>query len=179
LSRISREAAARFALRSLTAGIFLLAAGLLLFQHIETLSWSSTLGTVDRLVLAPASDPEDSRSPGERFRPQVTYSYEVAGESYTAEQLSVFDWIYRDRRRASQYLSRFDIAQRNRVPVYYNPDDPGEAVLIRHIPWLRLEVVLAILILVILPTAVVAFSFVDLLRGGRSREGDQSRGRFW
>jgi hypothetical protein len=40
-------------------------------------------------------------------------------------------------------------------------------------------VVLAILILVILPTAVVAFSFVDLLRGGRSREGDESRGRFW
>jgi hypothetical protein len=170
---------ARFVLRSLTAGIFLLAAGLLLFQHMKTLNWPSTLGTVDRLVVAPVSDPEDSRSPGERFRPQVTYSYEVEGQSYTADRLSVFDWIYRDRQRATQYISRFDIEQRGRVPVYYNPDDPGEAVLIRHLPWQRLEVVLAALFLVVLPTAVVAFSFMDLLRGGRSREGDHSRGRFW
>ncbi|MEX2443890.1 MAG: DUF3592 domain-containing protein [Alkalispirochaeta sp.] len=179
MSRISREAAARFALRSLTAGIFLLAAGLLLSQHIETLQWPSTLGTVERVVLAPASDPDDSRSPGERFRPQVSYTYEVDGKTYTAEHVAVFDWIYRDRRRASEYLQQFDIAARNRVPVYYDPENPEEAILIRHIPWRRLEVMLALLVLVILPVSVVAFSLVDLIRGGRSREGDHSRGRFW
>ena len=179
MSRRTREVALRFTLRSLTAGFFLLAAGLLLSQHLRTLQWPSTLGTVDRLVIAPSSDPEDSRSPGERFRPEVSYSYDVDGESYSADQLAVFDWIYRDRERAASYLNRFDIAQRNRVPVYYNPDDPGEAVLIRHLPWQRVEVLLALLILIILPVGVVAFSFVDLLQTKTGRNDDTSRGRFW
>ncbi|MFW5695132.1 MAG: DUF3592 domain-containing protein [Alkalispirochaeta sp.] len=179
MSRISRVAAIRFTLRSLTAGFFLLAAGLLLSQHLQTLQWPSSLGTVDRVVIAPSSDPDDSRSPGEQFRPEVSYTYEVDGESYTSQRLGVFNWIYRDRRRASAYLERFDIAARNRIPVYYNPDDPEESILIRHIPWRRVEVVLAVLFLVVLPVSVVAVSLVDLIRGGRSRDGDTSRGRFW
>lgn len=166
-------------LRSLTAGFFLLAAGLLLYQHLETRQWPSTLGTVDRLVIAPSSDPDDSRSPGERFRPEVSYSYEVDGEPYSAKQLAVFDWVYRDRERAASYLDRFDIAQRNRVPVYYNPDDPGEALLIRDLPVRRFEVLLAILLLVILPVGVVTFSLIDLLRAGTTQRNDTSRGRFW
>ncbi len=169
----------RFALRSLTSAFFLLAAGLLLYQHIETLQWESTLGTVERVVIAPSSDPDDSRAPGERFRPEVTYRYDVDGEEFTGEELAVFDWIYRDQERASAYLDRFDIEQRNRVPVFYNPDEPSEAVLIRDLPVHRIEVLLAFLVLIILPLAVVGFSLVDLLRGGRSRADDTSRGRFW
>lgn len=181
MSRLARAAAIRFALRSLTAGFFLLAAGLLLFQHLETLQWPSTLGTVERVVVAPSSDPDDSRSPGEQFQPQVSYSYEVEGETYTSEQLSVFKWIYPNRRRATAYLDRFDIDARARVPVYYDPQNPEDAILIRHLPLQRLEVLLALLVLVILPVGVVLFSLVDFLRVARSGNGntDTSRGRFW
>ena len=86
MSQISREPIIRFALRSLTSAFFLLAAGLLLYQHLETLQWPSTLGTVERLVIAPSSDPDDSRAPGERFRPEVTYRYDVDGEEFTGEE---------------------------------------------------------------------------------------------
>ncbi len=180
MTRIARAAAIRFALRSLTAGFFLLAAGLLLSQHLQTLQWPSTLGTVDRVVIAPSSDPDDSRSPGEQFQPQVSYSYEVDGEMYTSEQLGVFDWIYRNRQRAAAYLDQFDIDARARVPVYYDPQHPEEAILIRHLPWYRVEVLLGVLVLIMLPLGVVLFSLIDLLRvSDRSRGEDTSRGRFW
>jgi len=174
-----RVAAIRFALRSLTAGFFVLAAGLLLSQHLQTLRWPSALGTVERVVIAPTSDPDDSRSPGEQSRPHVVYSYEVGGMTYTSEQVGVFNWIYRNRQRAAAYLDRFDIVARARVPVYYNPENPEDAILIRDLPWYRFEVLLGLLVLLILPVVVVLFSFFDLLRAGRSGDNDESRGRFW
>lgn len=179
MNRPTRVAAIRFALRSLTAGFFVLAAGLLLSQHLQTLRWPSTLGMVDRVVIVPTSDPDDSRSPGEQFRPHVVYSYEVDGVTYTSEQVGVFNWIYRNRQRAAAYLDQFGIAARARVPVYYNPDNPEDAILIRDLPWYRVEVLLGLLVLIILPVGVVLFSLVDLIRVGRSRSNDTSRGRFW
>ena len=156
-----------------------MAAVLLLSQHRTTMGWPATLGTVERLVIVPTGDPNDSRAPGERFQPQVTYRYEVDGEYYEAEKISVFDWVYRNEERARLYLERFDIRAGERIPVYFNPETPEEAVIVRDIPWGRLEVILAVVVLIGLPVAVVAFSLFDLVRGGASRRDDQSRGRFW
>lgn len=174
-----RAALIRFGLRSLTALFFLLAAGVLLGQHLRTLDWPATLGTVERMVIARAGDAADSRAPGERFQPAVSYRYEVDGTTYEATQIAVFDWIYPTRAGAERYMRRFGIETGARVPVYVNPEDPEESILIRHLPLRRLEVILAILFLVVLPLSVVVFSLLDVMRGGGHRGDDRSRGRFW
>lgn len=174
-----RNAIIRLTLRSVTAGFFLLAAALLLNQHWATLEWSVTLGTVTAASTAPVGDPEDSRAPGERFQPRVAYTYSVDGEDYEAETIAVFDWIFSSKQRASSYLSRYGIRQGERIPVYYDPAQPSTSIIIRSIPLRRLEVILGFVLLVLLPIGVVAFSILDVVRGGRSRSDDSSRGRMW
>jgi hypothetical protein len=169
----------RFALRTLTAAFFFLAAGVLLSQFRVWADRPAALGTVEEVVIRLAGDPDDSRAPGERFQPAVFYRYEVDGTTFEGERIAVFDWIYRNEERARLALAEAGIRRGARIPVYYDPADPSVALLVRSIPWARGEVILALLFLVVLPLAVVLFSLRDLLQGGPSRRDDQSRGRFW
>ena len=178
-----RNALIRLGLRSITAGFFFLAALLLLSRHTATLSWQTVAGTVDEVAIEAVGDPGDSRAPGERFRPAVSYRYTLNSESsgdreYTASAIAVYPWIFADRDRVVAYLERHGIRRGARIPVHYNPDDPADAILVRDIPWRRLEVILAFLFLVLLPAAVVFTSILDFIRGSRRPE-DRSRGRFW
>ncbi len=178
MKRVGR-ALIRFGLRTLTATFFVLSAVLILSRHTETLEWPATLGLIEEFAAVRAGEPGDSRAPGERFRLFALYHYEIDGRLYESTRIAVFDWVYRSAERAGTYGDRFGLGAGERVPVYYNPDDPAEAVLIRHIPWNRAEVLLGVVLLVVLPVCVVLYSLFDVLRGGRSRGDDRSRGRFW
>jgi hypothetical protein len=169
----------RFALRTITAVILGLAAVLILSRYRQAWSWPATLGRVERVVIARAGDPGDSRAPGERFRPEVRYTYSVGGNEYDSHRIGRFEWIYPTEERARRYLRRHDISDGARVSVYYNPQNPDSSLLVRTIPWRRVEVLLGILVLVVLPVGVVAFSIIDLLRGGESRREDRGRGPFF
>jgi hypothetical protein len=94
----------------------------------------ATLGSVEEVVIRRAGDPDDSRAPGERFQPAVFYRYEVDGTTLEGERIAVFEWIYRNEERARFSLERSGIRRGARVPVYYNPDDPSEALLVRSDP---------------------------------------------
>ena len=175
----NRNAWIRLGLRSVTAAFFILGALLLLGRHWVTFSWPSTLGTVERASVMPVGDPEDSRAPGERFQPRVSYRYTVDDTEYTATRVTVFEWVYRNEQRVRDLFADADIRNNQRIPVYYDPDEPETAVLVRGVPWHRLEVILGLLFMVVLPVAVVFFSVVDVVRGGASRRDDESRGRLW
>lgn len=156
-----RNAFIRLILRGITAGFFLVAATLLLGRYWVTLDWPSTLGTVERITYRTVGDPDDSRAPGERFRPEIEVTYTVDGESYRGGTLTVFDWVYRSRERAVQYVERFGIRSGERVPIYYDPENPSRSVVIRHFPWFRVEVILGVLLLIVLPVGVVLFSIFE------------------
>ncbi len=178
-----RNALIRLGLRSVTAGFFFLAAFLLMSRHTATLSWQTVVGTVDEVAIAAVGDPGDSRAPGERFRPAVSYRYTVNGgdtsaREYSGSTIAAYPWIFANRDRVVAYLERHGISRGARVPVHYNPDNPAQAVLVREIPWRRLEVIVAFLFLVLLPAAVMATSVIDFVRG-TGRPEDNSRGRFW
>lgn len=168
----------RLVLRSVTAGFFLLAALILYLQHQEPRGWPTVAGRVEDVAVVTA-DGSGSGGPGERFVPAVAYTYEVGDTRYEARELSRFRWIYWNRDRAELFFRETGLYDGARVEVYYNPQDPAEAVLVRQFPWHRWEVRIAFLVLVILPLGVVGFSVRDFLRGGESRRGDRSRGRFW
>ncbi|MFP4153592.1 MAG: DUF3592 domain-containing protein [Alkalispirochaeta sp.] len=174
-----RIALFRLTLRTITAAFFFLAAVLLLGRFRSTAEWASTLGTVESVSIVPSGDPEDSRAPGDQVRINVTYTFSTEDGEQRGTTVAVFDWIFRNRNRAQRYLDRYGIAPHRRVPVYYAPDDPDQSVLVREIPWRRLEVLGGVLFLVLLPGAVVVFSVIDVVKSGSSRREDGSRGRFW
>jgi hypothetical protein len=174
-----RIALFRFALRTLTAAFFVLAAVLLLGRFRSTAEWTSTLGTVESVSIVPSGDPGDSRAPGDQMKISATYAFFAGNSERTGTTIAVFDWIFRNRDRAHRYIERHGIEAGERIPVYYDPEDPSRSVLVREIPWGRLEVLAGLLFLLILPMAVVIFSVIDVVRGGASRREDGSRGRFW
>jgi hypothetical protein len=174
-----RNALISLGLRSITAGIFLLAAFLLLNRFLTVQSWPTARGVVEFLTIETVGDPEDSRSPGQQARPNVTYRYTVDNQEYTGSTMSAFPWVYRNDDRVVTYLEQHRISLHETVPVHYNPKDPSESILVPDIPWNRLEVILAVVFLVLLPVTIVVTSFVDFLRGGVTRKDDHSRGRFW
>jgi len=174
-----RIALFRLGLRTLTAAFFFLAAVLLLGRFWSTGAWSSTLGTVESVSIVPSGDPGDSRAPGDQVRISTTYTFSAGNSERTGTTIAVFDWVFRNRDRAQRYLDRYGIVPDDRIPVYYDPEDPSRSVLVREIPWGRFEVIAGLLFLVLLPGAVVVFSIIDVVRGGASRRGDGSRGRFW
>ena len=57
----------------------------------------------------------------------MSYDYQVAGRSYTGNRISISDGEYNIRDGAVQAIRGLQEGQR--LPVYYNPDDPSEAVL--------------------------------------------------
>lgn len=175
----SRAALLRFALRATTAGLFLIGAILIGGRLDEGRTWPAVLGTIQELRILESGAGDDGATPGTQYRIRAGYTYEIDGTSYQGTRLTVYDWVYRSEGRATAWLEARGLTPGARVPVSYDPDEPERALLVPGIPWGRLEVILGLLVLGVLPVAVVTFSAIDLLRGGASRRDDRSRGRFW
>ena len=174
-----RNAVVRLGLRSTTAALLILGALLLASRYRVVAGWNTVTATVEQAIVLPSADSRDSRAPGERFVPLVEYTYRIDGRTYSSDHVAVHDWVFRDRDRARAYLARHNIARGVRVPAYVDPRDPEMSVLVRSLPWFRLEVLAVVLVMVVLPVGVVLYSIVDVIRGGVSRSGDGSRGRMW
>lgn len=63
------------------------------------------------------------------YEVRVRYRYEVQGHTYEGDRLRVKADIFGRRELAEQQLARYPAGQP--VTVYYNPDAPEQAVLIR------------------------------------------------
>jgi hypothetical protein len=169
----------RLLLRSVTAGFFLLAAGMLYLQYTVPMRWPVAAGRVEQASVVETGEHDSSGGPGTRFVLAVAYSYQIGDRLYEAREVTRFRWIYWSRERAARYLEEKGIRRGAEIPVYYNPAEPAEAVLVRELPWNRWDLRLAFLVLVLLPLAVVGYTLRDFRRGGISRRHDKSRGRFW
>ncbi len=161
----------RLFFRTVTATFFVAGALVLLGQYRQVQQWPQVTGRVERAEVVISGDPEDSRVPGQRYEPLVSYRYHVDGDPYQAERLAVHRWIYRRRENAREYLATRDIYRGATVPVYYNPGDPAEAVLVADVPWWRGEVLVVLLLMVVLPLVVVAVELVTYISALRSPEG--------
>jgi len=111
------------------AGMFLLGQfGGEAVDYLRTMGWEQVPGTV---TYSEVEDVWDTT--GDRYAAHIIYTYEVAGESYEGEQLSLRD--------SSNLANEEDAAARlepypvnTSVMVYFNPDDPVNAVLDRDLP---------------------------------------------
>lgn len=128
----------------LIAGAILIVAGLLVggfmtkvfFDARANRSWPSTTGQVveSRLEI---DRPNRRRTSGQRsgrrrsYDAVVRYSYTVGGRSYTSDRFSAATDFFSssNQNRTRDFLNRYPVGAN--VTVFYNPRQPGSAVLER------------------------------------------------
>lgn len=109
-----------------------------LFGSLGALGWPSVEGTITKSELAFTESSSNSSSTAAYA--DVLYTYEVDGQRYSGSDIDCEVWM------ASEDTARSQVSEYEKGPVqvYYDPDEPSEAVLAPGIPWRSL--VLSVLI---------------------------------
>ena len=92
--------------------------------------WSGTTGTVRISEIRPDRSGSTIRNPLFDNLPHVVYEYRVGSRTYSGERISFGDDT--GGANAAATLRRYPVGAT--VPVYYDPADPGEAILEREAP---------------------------------------------
>lgn len=69
---------------------------------------------------------------GRRFRLEARYSYEVNGVRYTSDVVAPTPPEFRTEEAGQEWLVSCNVRQGGPIDVFYDPDSPGRAVLIRE-----------------------------------------------
>jgi len=125
----------------------------------ESQHWAATEGKVEEAFVHRSERvDEDTGRVSVTFYPRVRYSYVVNGEEYIGTHIAFGGQQgYSRPAQAEAVLARYP--EGGRVTVYYNPDNPREAVLERRMstPWVLLAVgffFFALALCVVLPLAL-------------------------
>lgn len=103
-------------------------------------SWVPSMARVTKsgLVVAASSDSTE-------YGVAVTYEYSVDGVAFSGKQIRFGSRSYVRRKSAQAELDRYPL--NSNVPVYFNPANPQEAVLVREAPANKLYFAMGILAL--------------------------------
>ncbi|MFP2904287.1 DUF3592 domain-containing protein [Pyxidicoccus sp. 3LFB2] len=107
-------------------------------QTARTADWPSTQGTIrSSTVTSREAEPlnpetsydDDAPKPKGQtlYRPQVEYTYTVDGQTYTGEALGRDVVEVSSKQHAQSHAARY--ARGATVPVFYDPEDPSQALL--------------------------------------------------
>lgn len=106
----------------------------------DAASWPETQGTVVSATVKTHTSRRGSQSVGQRDRlreyyPSITYRWTVNGQTYTGSQYQIganADSYYRaEREKAEAEVAKYPAG--TAIPVYYDPDAPSTAVLVRDV----------------------------------------------
>lgn len=97
----------------------------------ESAAWSSTTGTIVKTWMERDEQSDPDGQTEIYFKPHVQYSYDAPGGRYTSQRVD-FGAIpsFNSSSRAEDYLDQYPLD--SEIEVFYDPDDPGEAVLVRE-----------------------------------------------
>lgn len=106
-------------------GLLMLFAGLYgLFKVMASRSWPSVRGRITASGIR-----EKQKKDRIKYKPQVQYSYVVAGRNYSSNNLTFGGRRpLRSRSEAESYMQ--DFVEGKEVEVFYNPRNPAEACLV-------------------------------------------------
>jgi hypothetical protein len=112
-------------------GILALSLGVSAYLEAQQVQdWPSTTGTVTDTNVREEWVSEGGRGGGHshyEYYPEVQYSYSVGGSTYYGNDISKLESSYTSYSGAQAYLTDHRVG--SQVTVYYNPDNPSEAVL--------------------------------------------------
>lgn len=89
-------------------------------------TWQKVPGVILSAKISSHRIHNSKRPPHTTYRPDVSYQYEVQGQTYTADSLGFGTSTY-GLSKAEKMLSPY--AAGGKVTVYYDPQDPAQAVL--------------------------------------------------
>ncbi len=118
----------------------------------ESLSWPETIGTVSESTIKQgsnvlgSSDEDGESSPV--FTAEISYSYQVGGAEYASKRVAFGgSRSYSKRESAEKEAVRYP--EGTRLPVYYDPKNPKEAVLDRTVKGSNMVFVMGIMFIII------------------------------
>jgi hypothetical protein len=131
------------------AGVFLIIQSIRSRKKAETSqSWPATSGQITdaRVEHHTSTDSEGDRS--DHYTPKVSYTYQVLGQAYEGNKIGFgFQQSFGSQGKAQAALTRFPVG--GQATVYYDPNNPAEAVLERKAGGSTVSLILGIVFLVI------------------------------
>lgn len=127
--------------------------------------WVPTPGRIvsSRVVQREVSAGE-GRSEMRNF-PAITFSYKVGNRTYRSDRYSIRENL--GNTDVSETLAKF--RKGAEVTVFYNPDDPGEAVIERDLPEGAFQALSLVAVLIVVGAAALVFGTTDIVRWLRPR----------
>lgn len=121
-----------------------------LIKGMRSKNWPTALGVVTDAQVSMHYDDEGTRM----YKPEVAYRYDADGLEYNGNKRTFGEYSSSNRRRAEKIVGQYRPG--SQVQVYYNPEDPGVAVLEPGTSW-----VLAIFLL--FPVVFIGIGLAVLL----------------
>jgi hypothetical protein len=90
-------------------------------------SWPSTAGTIEASTITSSTSTDADGLSSTTYAPVVVYSYNAMGSSFHSRRVGFGMEMSGSQSGAMNTMSRYPMGKI--VPVYYNPENPGEAVL--------------------------------------------------
>jgi hypothetical protein len=120
------------AISSLLIGSGLLAYGLYQRARLRaSQSWPTVPGTIANAVLAKETS-TDENGTSTSYHADVRYQYAVNGVAYTGKRIGFIRHSYIRHSRAQAELDRYPV--NSTVQVFFDPEKPSDAILVREAP---------------------------------------------
>ena len=111
-------------------------------------SWPATSGQITEAHVSHHTSTDSDGDSSDHYTPNVKYTYQAIGQEYEGTKFGFgFQQSYGSSGKAQAALARFPVGAQ--VTVYYNPNNPAEAVLERKAGGSTLSLVLGIIFLAV------------------------------
>ena len=123
----------------LTLAMLAAGAGLLLWggyeinRAYESRGWPNTQGTITSSYIKKENRKDSNNRYKTTYYPKVNYQYQVEGKYYSCNRIAFGGVSGGKRSKAKKVVDRYPSGKK--VTVYYNPQDPGVAVLKAGFSW--------------------------------------------
>jgi len=111
-------------------------------------TWPSTTGIVEDTWIDREVDTDSDGDTRTTYKAYVKYSYQVNGATYSSQRVDFGGTkSYGSSSRAEDFLSQYPVGKQ--VEVFYDPDDVGEAVLVREASGATVSIIGSIAMMII------------------------------
>lgn len=94
----------------------------------ESSGWPTVVGTIIKATIKKNRSTDSEGYTSTTYTPKIEYQYNLGGQVYTGKRIAFgFDKSYNRRKKAQEALAAYQ--PNAQVRVFYNPDNPAEAVL--------------------------------------------------
>ena len=109
-------------------GLIMLVRGLLDFRTTRlSQNWPTIEGQIIQATIEESMESDNDGFTSKRYTPSVLYTYTLVGQQYTSDKITFgAKWRYPSRNEAE---SKLNYQTGERIQVYYNPENPSQAVL--------------------------------------------------